>query len=500
MNRVYGWRLNPLYHSGALTLALIAVVLITGVYLLFFYKISAPHESVARISERIWLGSWTRSLHRYASDAAVLAAAIHALRVFAQRRTWGPRALAWLSGCMLLFVIFVCGWTGYVMVWDVQGLVLAREGARLLDALPVFAEPIGRTFAGDGELPSAFFFLNLFLHVALPVGMAVLLWIHVARLARPALLPPKPLMWGVIGLLAALALLWPAAIAPRADVFTLAVPAPYDVFFSFWLPLTRAMPPWVVWAVLVVAGGAVFLLPYWIRPPARARPPASVVDENLCQGCGQCYLDCPYEAITMISVPDSPRGLVARVDPTMCVSCGICAGSCAPMCVGPPGRTGRDQLADVKAFAGRQQWTRGDVALVACDRGGGAAAEAGEIDGAPVFGVRCVGSLHTSVVEYLVRSGAGGVLIVACPARDCWNREGVTWMLERLYNDREAELPSRVDRRRVRVAYAGEAEFLTVLAELQTFRADVAALEAVAGESNIAIDDSCNPVPEEALR
>ena len=42
-------------------------------------------------------------------------------------------------------------------------------------------------------------------------------------------------------------------------------------------------------------------------------------------------------------------GMVARVDPDLCVSCGICAGSCAPMVVGPPGRSGRDQLAQVRA-------------------------------------------------------------------------------------------------------------------------------------------------------
>ncbi|NIP82298.1 MAG: hydrogenase iron-sulfur subunit, partial [Gemmatimonadetes bacterium] len=55
--------------------------------------------------------------------------------------------------------------------------------------------------------------------------------------------------------------------------------------------------------------------------------------------------------------------------------------------------------------------------------------------------------LHTSVIEYLVRAGAGGVMVVACPPRDCWNREGVTWLEERVYNEREAELKDRVDRR-----------------------------------------------------
>jgi ferredoxin len=500
MNRLYSWRFNPLYHSGALALALLVIVLITGIYLLFFYKISAPYASVERISERIWLGSWTRSLHRYASDAAVLATAVHIVRVFVQRRTWGPRALAWLSGCMLLFVIFVCGWTGYVMVWDVQGLALAREGARLLDALPLFSEPIERAFAGDRALPNAFFFLNLFLHVAVPVGILVLLWIHVARLARPSLLPPRPLTWTVVVLMGALAWLWPMGMPPEADLFSLAPTAPYDMVYSFWLPASQALPAWAVWVVGGVLGGAFLLLPYWVRPPRAVQPPTSVVDEHLCQGCGQCYLDCPYEAITMVAVPESPRGLVARVDPAMCVSCGICAGSCAPMGVGPPGRSGRDQLESVKAFVAERAPGPADVVVVACSRGAGGAAQLGTLDGAPVWSLSCLGSLHTSVIEYLVRAGAGGVLVVACPSRDCWNREGVGWMLERLYHDREAELQPRVDRRRLRVAYAGEAEPLTVLAALHAYRADVAALDAAAPETSIAIDDACTPVPEEALQ
>jgi len=49
-NRLYGWRLNPLYRSGALVVALFVVLLVTGVYLLFFYRLGAPYQSVAAIT------------------------------------------------------------------------------------------------------------------------------------------------------------------------------------------------------------------------------------------------------------------------------------------------------------------------------------------------------------------------------------------------------------------------------------------------------------------
>ena len=475
MNRLYGWRYNPLYHSGVVAASLFVVVIITGVYLLLFYRIGAPYESVGRITERIWLGQWSRSLHRYASDACIAAAAVHAFRMLVQRRSWGPRTLAWVSGVVLFGIIFLCGWTGYVMVWDVQAEVLAREGARWLDALPLFSEPISRAFDGERAIPGAFFFLNLFAHVALPIGVGVGLWIHVARVARPVLLPPRRLAWGLVLVLGLVSALLPVTMAPPADVFRLPGRAPYDVFFSFFLPLTRPLAPWMVW----VAGSAVtalLCLVPWLTQPRPEVPAPSVVDERSCTGCEQCYLDCPYEAIRMVPRTDGRDYLLAQVDPDLCTSCGICAGSCAPMGIGPAGRTGRDQLQAVRLFRAAHPAALGAVVIVACRSGAGGIALLDDVEGSPVYTVSCSGNLHSSGVEYLVRSGAAGVLVVSCPPRDCWNREGGRWLEERLYHDREAELQPRVDKRRVRVAWAGERERHVVRAELARFRADLAAL------------------------
>ncbi len=492
MNRLYGWRYNPIYHSGALALALLAVVLVTGIYLLFFYRVGDPYQSVAKIEGHIWLGRWMRALHRYASDAAVAATVLHILRMFAQGRGWGPRTLAWVSGLLMLSVIFVAGWTGYVMVWDTAGLILAREGARLFDALPLFAEPIGRTFVGDRELPGAFFFLNLFLHVALPVGLGLLLWVHVSRVARPNLLPPKKLMWGVIGLLFVCSLVWPAPLAPPADPLQVPDRAPLDAFFAFWLPLAAAMPAGLVWALGGAAVIALALVPWLTRPATGLKPQPSAVNQRLCTGCEQCYLDCPYEAITM-EAGVRPDQLVARVHPNLCVSCGICAGSCAPMGIGPPGRTGRDQLAEAKGLLAACPPTGRELVLIACRHGAAGLAEQIPSPGTQILAVECAGSVHTSVVEYLVRAGAGGVLILSCPPRDCWHREGPKWLEQRLFQGREAELKERVDRRRVYLACAGYAEREVALHAVKKALDELERLEAAARESAIALDEECEP-------
>ena len=459
-NALYTWRFNPLYHSGALVVAAFVVLLVTGLYLLLFYRIGAPWASVDGITRQVWAGRWIRSLHRYVSALAIAAALVHAFRMFAQGRSWGPRALAWVSGVVLFAVFLLCGWTGYVMLWDEQAYVLAAEGARLFDVLPIFSEPIGRAFAGERPMPAAFFFLNLFAHIALPVGVALVLWIHVSRLARTYLMPPKGLLWGMIALFTAVSVLWPVGMAPEADLLRIPGEVPVDLFYAFWLPASRALAPGWAWAAALTATALALAVPLFTRPRPERTPLPSVVAERFCTGCEQCYHDCPYEAISMVSRTDGRDGWVARVDPAKCVSCGICAASCAPMGVGPVGRTGRDQLADLRAFSALAAPSPAAVVVVACGRGAGGAASGGSFMGAPVFEVSCAGSLHTSVLEYLVRAGWGGVLVASCPPRDCWNREGVTWLEERVYRGREAELKERVDRRRVRVAYAGEGALL----------------------------------------
>jgi coenzyme F420-reducing hydrogenase delta subunit/Pyruvate/2-oxoacid:ferredoxin oxidoreductase delta subunit len=498
MNRLYGWKHNPIYHSGAIAVAMLLVLIATGTYLILFYRIGAPYASMERITEQVWLGGWVRTLHRYSADLALVAVAVHAVRMFAQRKSWGPRVLAWVSGLLLLFVFFICGWTGYVLVWDNQAQLLAVSGARLLDVLPLFSEPIGRTFVGEGPMPSAFFFINFFLHVALPLGVGLMLWVHVARVARPLLLPPKALGWGIVGVLGALSLLWPVRMAPEADLLRVPSDVPLDVFYGFWVPFAEIVSPGVVWAAFLAVALGLLLVPRFTRPPAASRPAPSVVDERSCTGCEQCYHDCPYEAISMVERSDGRMGLVAQVDPGLCVSCGICAGSCAPMVVGPPGRSGRDQLAGVRARIDAGVLAAGEVVLVACERGAGAAARAAAEAGVVLHPVACVGSMHTSVVEQYLRSGARGVMIAACPPRDCWNREGAKWAEQRLFHGREAELKERVDRARVHLARVDEAEPALLARELAAFRARLALLDPVEGETDVDLLALCERAEEAA--
>ena len=501
VHRLYGWRWNPVHQSGALAAWLLVVLAVTGSYLLVYYRVGSPSASVQRIAADPWVGSWVRTLHRYATDAFVVAAALHAMRILAQARGWGSRARAWITGVFLLGVGLACAWTGFVMAWDTFGLRLAVGGARLFDVLPVLSEPLGRIFAGDRPVPQAFFFLNLFIHIALPLAMGVGLWLHVSRVARPVLAPPRRIRWGATALLVAVAIILPAPLGPPADPLRLPTDTPIDLPTAWWLPLAEDAAPWLVWSAVLGGLTLALLMPRLSRRPRTGRWAPSVVDPRLCTGCDQCVQDCPWEAITMVPRDDDRPSLVALVDPARCVSCGICAGSCAPMGVGPAGRTGRDQMAAARAdvVPTLQSAPPDDrVVVVCCSQGSPALRTALAAAGARLHGVPCVGGLHSSVVELLLRQGAAGVMIAGCPPRDCIGREGPKWLDQRLFHDREAELQARVDRRRVRVMTAAAGLDDEALAAFVVFRREVLSLEQPAADDSFDLVAECETEASEA--
>jgi ferredoxin len=497
-DRLYSSTFNPLHQSGTLAILSFLVLIATGLYLFLFYSVDSPYESVSRIEHELIGGSWVRAVHTYAADLAMVSIFLHAVKMFLAGRAFGPRTRAWISGVVLVGVTLLCGWTGQVMAWDLQAQVIAIELTKLLDLLPVFSLPLGRAFLGLEPVPGSFFFMNLFLHVCLPLGLALILWMHLAHLARPRLLPPRPLTWSTIGVLAVIGAIIRVPLAPRADLLAIPTNVPVDIAYNFWLPLAWYAGPGAHAATWAAAAIIFVSVPWWWRK-RRPHPAPSWVDPALCTGCTTCYKDCPFDAISMIERPAAGRRseFVARVNPDRCVACGICAGSCAPMGVGPPPFTGREQLRREQDRVGGGAITAGDVVVFACRHGG--LANDSRLAAMPGVGtqtIECAGNLHTSVIELVLRAGAAGAFVLTCPPRNAPCREGPKWLHERVYNDREAELPARVDKRRVAIAGLSRGEWPSVLAEIESFRGRLEELGSVAPAADLRVGVECEPKKE----
>jgi len=454
-------RFNPLLHSGAIAMLSLVVALATGVLLLFWYRpsLSMAWPSVAAMGRQPWGPGLIRSLHRYSSDVGLAATAIHALRLIVERRFTGPRWLAWVTGIAVVALTSFVGWTGYWLVWDTRAHAIAAGTARVLDVLPIFADPMGRSFLTDHSLNSLLFFVVFFAHMLVPLGMAVLLWLHVARLARPRWIAKGALAAWVVAATAVLSVLHPADLMPQAKMTAIRGTYPIDAWYLAPLALTDRLPGGALWWIAMTVGLTLAPAPWWM---ARRRLKTATIYPARCTACEQCVNDCPYDAISMVPRSAGPPkySLQAEVDPAKCVACGICAASCEGF--------GTDLLgfSSVPEMRRAEAWIREDIAagmtpamIFACAHSAGsdlpADARTGRCDELPrtrVMLVPCAGWVHTTVAERLLRAGAAHVAIVACEDGSCHYREGSVALAERLDGTRDPHFRrARAPRERVHV-------------------------------------------------
>jgi ferredoxin len=479
-DRCFGARANPWRHLGALGFFLFWIVVASGVYVYVLYdtSVAGAYRSVQGLTDdQPWLGGVMRSLHRYASDALVAVVLLHVACEFVRGRYGGFRWFTWVSGVPLLWLALGSGVVGFWLVWDDLAQFSAVATLEWLDALGLFGEPLARNLLTADSVDDRFFSLLAFLHIGVPLLLLLGMWVHIQRLSRPQTQPHRTLGWGTLGSLMILSLAAPVSSEAPADLARAPQTLALDWFYLAPHALMYETSAATLWVVAVAATLLLAACPALPQPPRAA---VAVVDPANCNGCSRCFADCPYGAITMQPHPDARVGArMAVVSAELCAGCGICAGACPSSTPFRSSRaliTGidmpqlpigllrerlRDELARLRGTA--------RVVVFGCDHGA-------EVNGlhAPdtaAISLLCAGQLPPAFVEYALRRGADGVLIVACAADGCIFRHGGQITAERLRGQREPYLRRRVAAPAWRLVEAGRHDALRVRAELADLRA-----------------------------
>lgn len=157
----------------------------------------------------------------------------------------------------------------------------------------------------------------------------------------------------------------------------------------------------------------------------------------------------------MVRRTDSlPFPTQAEVNPSLCVSCGICVGACpssTPFRRSTELQTGIDlpdrPLKDLRERVFQTGAALRDsprILILACERGGGAG------HGQGVVTVPCVAMAPPSLIDFILsRNLADGVAIAGCAESACYHRLGVAWTQQRLDRQRDPYLRARVPRERI---------------------------------------------------
>ena len=265
-NLAFGERLNPLYYIGPISYYLMWLIVASGLYLYVFFETSVTGASAsveAMTHGQPWAGGVLRSIHRYASDGVVLTMVLHMTRHWAFDHYRGFRWFSWVSGLVLLWLVYVAGINGYMLPWDRLAKFTVIATAEWLDWLPVFNGTLVRNFIFEENVNDRLFSLLSFIHIGVPLAVLAILWVHTQRVPQARTSPPLPITITLTAALIVLSLVKPA-LSQQDEAAALG-------FDWFYLPVLALIYRWTAGEVWLFVGGAtllLFALP-WLPPKKR---------------------------------------------------------------------------------------------------------------------------------------------------------------------------------------------------------------------------------------
>jgi ubiquinol-cytochrome c reductase cytochrome b subunit len=189
---------------GELALYCFVVLVLTGIYLTFFYvpsveevvydgsyeplrgiEMSQAFRSTLDITFDVRAGLVMRQMHHWAALLFLAAIVVHLARVFFTGAFRHPREINWVIGVTLLILATFNGFAGYSLVDDQLSGTGLRIAYSVALSIPLVGTWVTSLFFG-GEFPGPDIIQRLYvLHILLlPAAIAVLITAHLAILVR----------------------------------------------------------------------------------------------------------------------------------------------------------------------------------------------------------------------------------------------------------------------------------------------------------------------------
>ena len=176
---------NFWYVFGVLAFVVLAIQLVTGIFLTMNYKPSAMEAfaSVEYILRDVEWGWLIRYMHSTGASFFFIVVYLHMFRAMLYGSYQKPRELIWLIGMLIFLVLMAEAFAGYLLPWGQMSYWGAQVIISLFGAIPGIGEALVEIIRGDYSISDIT--LNRFfaLHVIfLPLVLIALVFVHIVAL------------------------------------------------------------------------------------------------------------------------------------------------------------------------------------------------------------------------------------------------------------------------------------------------------------------------------
>ncbi len=178
---------NFWYFFGALSLLVLVLQIVTGIFLTMHYKpdTELAFDSVEHIMRDVSWGWLMRYLHSTGASLFFVVIYLHMFRALLYGSYRKPRELLWIVGMVIYLTLMAEAFFGYLLPWGNMSYWGAQVIISLFAAIPFIGEGLAQWIRGDFVVSDAT--LNRFFafHVILvPLALVGLVFVHLVALHK----------------------------------------------------------------------------------------------------------------------------------------------------------------------------------------------------------------------------------------------------------------------------------------------------------------------------
>ncbi|CAK7192721.1 Cytochrome b/c1 [Commensalibacter sp. Nvir] len=173
--------LNIWWAFGAALCIILLLMCITGIFLSLTYVPTAQEAflSIETIERRVPSGWMIRAIHIAGSNLFLFFMYLHLFRGLYYGSYKSPRELVWLSGLIIMMMIMITAFAGYVLPWGQMSYWAANVVMQALSSIPWVGKSLSYWLMG-GTIPNTITLHRLFvLHFVVAFAILVIVGLHI---------------------------------------------------------------------------------------------------------------------------------------------------------------------------------------------------------------------------------------------------------------------------------------------------------------------------------